>query len=141
MNKEVSAGGVIVCKTKTGWVVLVMKDLKNHWTFPKGKIEEGENLENTATREIAEEVGVKKLQLIAPLKPTSYWYFRGKPIRKTVHYYLFISKTPQKPVVQTEEGITEAKWAPWKEAEATIGYPKTNRPLLREAQKILADIH
>ena len=138
MNKEISAGGVIVHKTQSGWVVLVMKDLKNQWTFPKGKIEKGEDLEKTATREIAEEVGVKKLQMIAPLKPTSYWYYRGTPIRKTVHYYLFVSATLQKPVVQTEEGIIDAKWIPFEEATALVGYPKTNKPLLAEAAKKLA---
>lgn len=133
MNKEISAGGVIVHKTPKGTVVLVMKDLKGMWTFPKGKIEDGEELASTATREIAEEVGLKRLKLISPLKPTSYWYFRGKPIRKTVHYFLFVSATLQKPVVQTEEGITEAKWVPFEEAASLIGYPKTNKPLLREA--------
>ena len=138
MNKEISAGGVIVHKTQSGWVVLVMKDLKNQWTFPKGKIEKGEDLEKTATREIAEEVGIKKLQMIAPLKPTSYWYYRGTPIRKTVHYYLFVSATLQKPVVQTEEGIIDAKWIPFEEAIALVGYPKTNKPLLVEAAKKLA---
>lgn len=137
MNRELSAGGVIVCKTKTGWMVLVMKDLKNMWTFPKGKIEKGEDLERTAAREIAEEVGLKKLKRLAPLKPASYWYFRGKPIHKTVHYYLFVSPNLQKPVVQTEEGISDAKWVSWEEAASIIGYPKTNKPLLSEARKKL----
>lgn len=138
MNKEVSAGGVIVHRTRNGLVVLIMKDLKGMWTFPKGKIEDGENLEKTATREIAEEVGLKRLKLIAPLKPTSYWYFRGSPIRKTVHYFLFVSASLQKPVVQTEEGITEARWVPFEDAAALVGYPKTNKPLLTEAASKLA---
>lgn len=141
MIKEISAGGVIVHRTHTGTFVLVMKDLKGMWTFPKGKIEKGEDLEKTATREIAEEVGLKKLKLIAPLKPTSYWYFRGSPIRKTVYYYLFVSSSLQKPVVQTEEGISEAKWVPFEDAVAIVGYPKTNKPLLAEAAKKLALIH
>lgn len=137
MNKEVSAGGIIVYHSASGPVILLMKDLKGVWTFPKGKIEEGEDLEQTATREIQEEVGLKDLTMVSALKPTSYWYFRGKAIRKTVHYFLFISKTLQTPVVQAEEGITEAKWVPWEEAIAMIGYPKTNKPLLNEALKKL----
>ena len=137
MNTEVSSGGIVVYKAHDGWYVLLMKDMKHNWTFPKGKIEHGENLQDTATREIEEEVGVRRLAFIAELTPTTYWYTRGKSIKKTVHYFLFRSKVLQKPRVQTEEGISEAKWVSRKEATAMIGYPKTNIPLLNEAYKKL----
>lgn len=133
MNTEVSSGGIVVYKANDGWYVLLMKDMKNNWTFPKGKIEHGENFRDTATREIEEEVGVRKLVYISELTPTMYWYTRGKSIKKTVHYFLFLSKTRQKPRVQTQEGISFAQWVPWKDAEAMIGYPETNLPLLQEA--------
>ncbi len=135
MNTEVSAGGIIVYRGRGGWYVLLMKDRSANWTFPKGKIEAGEDLRDTATREIEEEVGIKHLIFLGELKPTSYWYYRGKSIKKTVHYYLFRSETKQKTLVQTEEGIQEARWMPWTEAESLIGYPKTNMPLLKEAYK------
>ena len=81
--KEVSAGGVIVYHGRGGWHVLLMKDMNGNWTFPKGRIEGGEEKRATATREIEEEVGVKELSLLAELTPTTYWYYRGKPIKKT----------------------------------------------------------
>ncbi len=137
MNTEVSSGGVVVYKAHDGWYVLLMKDMKHNWTFPKGKIEHGEHLQDTATREIEEEVGVRRLAFIAELTPTMYWYTRDKSIKKTVHYFLFRSKTLQKPRVQREEGISDAQWVPWKEATIMIGYPKTNLPLLKEAYKKL----
>jgi 8-oxo-dGTP pyrophosphatase MutT (NUDIX family) len=137
MNREISAGGIIVCYKQGAIYVLLMKDMKGHWTFPKGKIEEGEDLRQTALREIEEEVGVKRLTFIAELTPVMYWYFRVLAIRKTVHYFLFRSDRLQNVTVQTEEGISEAKWTRWEEASAIIGYPKTNRPLLREAEEKL----
>ncbi len=137
MNRETSAGGIIVSFRKGQAYVLLMKDMKGLWTFPKGKIEEGEDLQQTALREIEEEVGVKRLTFISELTPVMYWYFRKGAIRKTVHYFLFRSTTLQKVQPQTEEGITEAKWVPWGEASGIIGYPKTNRPLLREAAEKL----
>lgn len=133
MNTEVSAGGIIVYKASRSWRVLVMKDQSGNWTFPKGKIEKGEDLLDTATREIEEEVGLNNLIYVAELSPTSYWYFRKKSIKKTVHYFLFRSETMQTPHVQTEEGISEAQWVEWKKAERMIGYPKTNVPLLEQA--------
>ncbi len=137
MATEISAGGVIVHISRAGRKVLLMKDMHGSWTFPKGKIEKDEDIKNTALREIEEEVGVTHLQYIAKLTPAKYWYFRGTPIRKTVQYYLFRSKTLQKPIVQTEEGITEARWMLFAEAKKLLGYPKTNIPLLKEALHIL----
>lgn len=139
MNKEISAGGIIVCLWHGELYVLLMKDMKGNWTFPKGKIEEGEDLQQTAIREIEEEVGVKNLTLVSELTPAMYWYFRECAIRKTVHYFLFRSKSLQKVRVQSEEGISEAKWTPWETASAIIGYPKTNLHLLREAAEKLKD--
>ena len=138
MNNEVSAGGGIVSSYRGAWFVVLMKDMKGHWTFPKGKIEEGEKETDAALREIAEEVGISGLKYIAELPPVRYWYFRKIPIRKTVQYYVFRSAKRVKPTVQKEEGITEAQWVPWEEAEKMIGYPKSNGPLLTEAWKILS---
>lgn len=132
--QEVSAGGVIVYKHTREWLVLIMKDMKGNWTFPKGKIEEHEEPAEAAIREIREEVGLTALTHIAELTPVHYFYYRGGPVKKTVHYYLFRSPKKQTPVVQTEEGISEARWVRMADAKRIIGYPKTNLPLLAEAR-------
>lgn len=137
MNTETSAGGIVAYRDNHTWKILIMKDSKGVWTFPKGKVEENENLEQTAVREIAEEVGLTNLTLVAPLTPVMYWYFREKSIKKTVQYFLFRSKTKQKPVVQTEEGISDAKWVDLETAVTSVGYPKTNMPLLKEIMRKL----
>lgn len=134
---EISAGGLIVCRKQNTWWILVMKDHGNNWTFPKGKMEEGEDHINTATREIEEEVGISGLMMLTKLTPSKYWYFREGSIHKTVHYFLFEAKEMTDPVVQTEEGITEAKWIPFEDVAKLIGYPKTNTPLLKEAEAFL----
>lgn len=137
MNTEISAGGIIIYRNKESVHVLLMKDMNGNWTFPKGKIEKDEAIFDAATREIEEEVGVTDLELISELPVSTYWYFRRVSIKKTVHYFLFQSKSRQKPNVQIEEGITEAKWFIWEEAQEVVGYPKTNKPLLKEAVKYL----
>ncbi len=114
-----------------------MKDMNGNWTFPKGKIERGEQPEASAVREIEEEVGIKRLSLVSPLTPSRYWYYRNGTIRKTVYYYLFRSPLRAAPRVQTEEGITDAVWTLWQDAYETVGYPETNVPLLREAERAL----
>ncbi len=80
MIEEVSAGGVLLKDNE----VLLIKNPSDVWTFPKGNIEEGENPEETAIREVFEETGVKG-KIIAPIGKIRYWYMReGKKIRKKV---------------------------------------------------------
>lgn len=129
---EKSAGGIIYYNDSRSFFVLLMKDRKGKWTFPKGKLEEGEDDRTAAAREIEEEVGIRKLVYKAALLPVIYYYFRIIPIRKTVQYFVFEAKTKTTPVVQEEEGIMEAKWVRYDTAKKIIGYPKTNMPLLTQ---------
>ena len=134
---ERSAGGLVVTNTAGTWWILLMKDKAGNWTFPKGKREKGEKALATAKREIREEVGITGLTLLHTLPESRYWYYRDGAVKKTVQYFLFSVAKKSVPVVQTEEGITEADWVPLAEAPDRIGYPETNRPLLAEAEKIL----
>lgn len=136
-QSELSAGGVVVYTGRQGWRMLIMKDKSGNWTFPKGRIEPGETPQEAAEREIAEEVGVKKLEMVAPLTPVSYWYFREGNIKKTVQYFVFRSKLIQKLDVQTEEGISEARWVSFDDASKMIGYPDTNPALINETRQAL----
>lgn len=135
MIYEISAGGVIVSRQKNQLQVLLIKDKNAHWTFPKGLIEKGEKKETTAAREIAEEVGIKNLKLLSPLTPVQYLYkWNGDLRKKTVHYYLFQNGGEEHLTPQLEEGIMEVKWFAWEEAKKVVGYPKTNKRILKEAE-------
>lgn len=133
MKTEISAGGVVVRKRKKSRQVLLMKDMKGNWTFPKGIIEKDEVPELAAKREVLEEVGIKSLKLIKTLTPIHYMYKRGDLISKTVHYFLFQSLKNEALKPQKEEGVREAKWVNLRKAIGIIGYQKTNKPVLEEA--------
>lgn len=53
--KAISAGGVVFYKDQ----VLILQRKNGNWVLPKGHIEEGENIEETAIREVEEEAGIK----------------------------------------------------------------------------------
>ncbi len=135
---EESAGGVIVRKKNGVWQVLLIRDRKNHWTFPKGIIEHPEDPGQTAVREIREEVGIINVDMVAPLPTVRYYFYRRGRIRKTVRYFLFNMRGRKKPKVLKAEGISAFRWVTIAKARASIGYPKTNIPLLIEAKKILS---
>lgn len=128
-----SAGGVIVRKGQQGWDILLMKDMNDTWTFPKGLIDAGESPVEAAQRECKEEVGISNLTLISPLTPIHYIYKRGELIEKYVHYFLFSSVGNEELTPQTDEGISDIQWVPIDEGLERIGYEKTNKPLLEEA--------
>lgn len=137
MEYETSAGGVIISINHDP-KILLLKDKRGKWTFPKGLIEPGENREQTAMREISEEVGIKNLKLLKTLTPVEYFYrWEGVLRKKTVYYYLFNGNDQENPVPQEDEGILEVRWHSFKDAKKIIGYKKTNNKILDEAKEKL----
>lgn len=55
------AGGVVfrIGSSGVSYVVVSSRHDPRHWVFPKGHIEEGERVEDTAIREVLEETGIK----------------------------------------------------------------------------------
>lgn len=137
MKTETSAGGIIVKKVKEDWRVLLLLDMNDSWTFPKGKIERGETKKDAARREIWEEVGLAKIEYMRSVSPIEYTYRRGSLTHKKVYYFLFRAVAEEKIVCQQSEGIQEAKWFDFDQAFSIIGYPETNRSLLKKTEKLL----
>lgn len=132
-----SAGGIVVRQTAGGWEVLVIRDINDELTFPKGKVEKGEKAIDAAKREISEEVGVSDISLRAKLPEIHYWYRRNGLISKTVQYFVFTSNGKEKLVSQGSEGIHDASWIPIEKTIDIIGYRKTNKQLLLWTLKAL----
>ncbi len=103
--KEVSAGGVVVFNN----AILLLKKFNGDWVLPKGRIEPGETLEETALREVFEESGAK-CEIIKYVARSDYKYRSYKfnqEVEKTVHWYLMTShKMDCKPL--KKEGFIEA---------------------------------
>ena len=82
-----SAGG-LVCNSRHH-VLLMFK--RGKWDMPKGRIEEGKTLEESATREVEEETGLKAKKLTIEAKLTPTWHTTShnkvKYLKKT-HWYL-----------------------------------------------------
>lgn len=88
--KEISAGGVVYRRTKDGAVeIQLIQDRYGRTSLPKGKMENGETVEQTALREILEETGIQG-KIIEPLALIEYQYRHPDKglIDKEVHYYL-----------------------------------------------------
>lgn len=125
MRHEVSAGGIIVNSKNQ---ILMIEDQWDKWTFPKGHIERGETAEQTALREVKEEVGLKT-EIIKKLLTDEYWFVanweKGKPkVHKTVHWFLMCAEG--KPQPQTAE-IKNARWFNISEIDKLETYENTQK--------------
>lgn len=81
------------------------------WDLPKGKVEKGEDIAETAVREVEEETGVTNLKLKKKIGETYHTYNAfGKHYLKTTHWFYLTCSSKQTLEPQTEENISEIKW-------------------------------
>ncbi|GET46781.1 NUDIX hydrolase [Capnocytophaga felis] len=104
----IKAGGGIVTNKKGE--ILVMKR-RGKWDLPKGKKEKGENIAVCALREVEEETGVKKLNLIR-FRTITYHIFKqdGKYFLKETYWYDMETKYKGVLKAQIEEDIEMVCW-------------------------------
>lgn len=89
LREQVSAGGVVVRRDADQLYVAVVKEGRiPKYVLPKGTVEPGETVEETALREIAEEAGLTDLTLITKLGIRERLSYK-KNHWKIVHYFLF----------------------------------------------------
>lgn len=138
-KREISSGGIVYKKEKGQIYILIIKDPKNKWTFPKGLIEKQEDAFLTAKREIKEETAVDEIIYRKNLGFVTYRYlYEQTLVYKKVYYFLFELKKKPVLVPQKEEGIKEVKFINLKKAEEIINYQKTNGSILNKVQAFFA---
>lgn len=103
-----AAGGVVIrfVSSERVEVACVYRDARGDWTFPKGKLDEGESFEQCALREVLEETGLT-CRLVRFIGTTSYVHRRGRP--KIVAYYLMEAESGE---FTPNEEVDELRWVP-----------------------------
>ena len=125
---EVSAGGVVL--RKEGMVLLARRN--EDWQFPKGQVEKGERIEETAVREVREETGIEA-RIVKPLGRINYWYYReGRRIYKTVHFFLM--EAVRENMEQRDNEMDEVHWFNLEDAIRKISY-RNERDILERAKR------
>lgn len=104
MSNSTSAGGIVF--NEEGKFIIVRQSDKS-WSLPKGRLKDGEDNLTAAKREIYEETGVNKLELIKDLG--SYNRLSSDKVN-TRTIILFLFKTAQKKLSPRDTENPEAKW-------------------------------
>ena len=91
MREATSCGGVVIFRGK---ILLLYKNYKNKyegWVLPKGTVEEGEEFNETALREVKEETGASA-SIIKYVGKSQYTFNTPQDtVVKNVHWYLMMA--------------------------------------------------
>jgi 8-oxo-dGTP pyrophosphatase MutT (NUDIX family) len=102
-----AAGGLVT--NEAGDLLFIFR--KNKWDLPKGKLEDGEDIESCAVRETEEETGLKGVRMGKPLITSHHTYDEsGHHILKETFWYKLSVTGNQDLKPQVEEHITEIRW-------------------------------
>ncbi len=108
MEKVIMAAGGVV-ENEKGELLLIFR--KKHWDLPKGKLDDGESIEECAVREVEEETGLKNVLLGELIDVTVHQYQEnGDQITKKTAWYRMKGSLIDKLIPQTEEQIEDLKW-------------------------------
>ncbi|MFT7615229.1 MAG: bis(5'-nucleosidyl)-tetraphosphatase [Candidatus Woesearchaeota archaeon] len=120
MEVQTSCGAIII----HGKNILIIKDKRaNNWSFPKGRVQAEETPQQTAIREVKEEVGLD-INIIKGFCEVSKFHI-GKAVDKTVYYFLAIVETDK--IIRQEKEIAIAQWVPLSEVENYLRFDNGKR--------------
>ena len=121
MTAEVRAAGGLVRRRVDGRVltVLVHRPRYDDWSFPKGKLHDGESFEEAALREVLEETGLE-CRIDGELPALRYPDQDGRP--KVVRYWSMdlIAGSDLHPI----DEVDEARWLTLAEARTMLSYDR-----------------
>ena len=106
--KYIEAAGGLVFNPKNE--ILTIHRL-GKWDLPKGKVEDGETIDEAALREVEEECGISNLNLEEELPSTYHTYWmNNKWMLKRSYWFKMTYSGNEKLVPQTEEDIEKVSW-------------------------------
>lgn len=128
----VAAGGLV--RNEKDEILFIFR--RGHWDLPKGKLNKKngstEKKRDAAMREVMEETGIERLDIVGKKAKTYHIFFekRNRYLKKTYWYEM---RAPKDQVLkpQTEEDITEVRWIPQSEIDQvhTLLYPSLKKLL------------
>ena len=134
MNMEKSCGAVVFTRKSGILQYVLIQQLEGFWGFPKGHMEEGETEEETALREIYEEVHLT-VTLRDAFRATDMYALPGKEhVLKQVVF--FCAEFYDQELVPQNEELLNATLAPYEEVLQLLSFDSSRR-ILREANDFL----
>ena len=118
---------------------LVAKHSGYHkWILPKGLVEKGESMRETALREVKEECGIKTKIIEKISDPERYVYvFEGVRVFKQVSYFLMEYVSGD--IKDHDWEMEEVVWLPFEKAKERLNFHAA-KAKLEKAQQVLKEM-
>ena len=131
VRNAIAAGGVVMREhAGTREVVVAGRHADDTWVFPKGTPDRGEEIEDTAVREVREETGLN-VRIVQPLGTIEYWFASpGERVHKLVHFFLM--EPTGGDLSAHDHEYDEVRWFPVEEARRRLSFD-TYRDILDRA--------
>jgi 8-oxo-dGTP pyrophosphatase MutT (NUDIX family) len=127
-----AAGGVVV---HGGRVLVLRRPSRGEVRLPKGHVEPGETVEETALREVGEESGYTGLVLGADLGTQEVAFgHKGRRYVRTERYFLMTLAGDAESARSDGETQFEPAWFPWDDALRALSY-EAEREWVRRAKR------
>lgn len=138
---EISSGGVIF-RVRGGRVEICLIQTHGgaHWQLPKGHVDKGESLEDTAAREVTEETGLRGRSL-GRIDKVEYWFQSTENDEQIRHHkvvYFHLMEYAGGSVDEHDFEVDEARWFPIEEAIETLTF-ENERKVARRAAVMIAE--
>lgn len=128
MEREKSCGAVIFKNEDDRTLVLLVKHNIGHWSFPKGHMKSSELEEETAIREVNEEVGLD-IVLDTGFRFVNTYNLQNGNVKDVIY---FIGSPISDNIIKQEEEIEDASWYYVDDAYDIITYDN-DKEVLRKA--------
>ena len=131
---EVSAGGLVLDgrgpEARGALIGRLDRRGRLLWSLPKGHVEAGETVPETAVREVHEETGILG-EVVGKLGTIDFWFVAdGRRVHKTVHHYLLLA-VGGLVLSDADVEVSEVEWVPVPELADRLAYADERRLLDR----------
>lgn len=138
LPKEELGGAIVFRNEEKKIFIALVHDVFGYWTFSKGHLESGENIETGTIRELREELGLQNITLVKKIGDNEYIASDPEtgPTRRHVNY--FIAETKEtKLKLESSGGLDDVGWFLSDEVENLKMYDDI-KPILASAIKEIA---